>query len=117
PPRCESQARFGDRAAIEHASAMRTARFGGQCGSSILPVLAGTRPALANSKLNHHAKETPMAHYVDGFVVPVPLRNLDAYRRVAEQAGKIWMEHGALQNWECIGDDVKPGKITSFPQG
>ena len=57
-----------------------------------------------------------MAHYVDGFVVPVPLRNLDAYRRVAEQAGKIWMEHGALEYCECIGDDVKPGKVTSFPQ-
>ena len=57
-----------------------------------------------------------MAHYVDGFVVPVPLRNLDAYRRMAEQAGKVWMEHGALQYWECTGDDVKPGKVTSFPQ-
>ena len=57
-----------------------------------------------------------MAHYVDGFVVPVPLRNLDAYRRVAEHAGKIWMEHGALQYWEGVGDDVKPGKVTSFPQ-
>jgi uncharacterized protein YbaA (DUF1428 family) len=56
------------------------------------------------------------SHYVDGFVVPVPLRNLDAYRRMAEQAGKIWMEDGALQYWECVGDDVKPGKITSFPQ-
>ena len=43
-------------------------------------------------------------------------RNLDAYRRVAEQAGKLWMEHGALQYWECIADDVKPGKLTSFPQ-
>jgi uncharacterized protein YbaA (DUF1428 family) len=57
-----------------------------------------------------------MAHYVDGFVVPVPLRNLDAYRRMAEQAGKIWIEHGALQYWEGVGDDVKPGKVTSFPQ-
>jgi uncharacterized protein YbaA (DUF1428 family) len=57
-----------------------------------------------------------MAHYVDGFVVPVPLRNLDAYRRMSEQAGKVWMDHGALQYWECIGDDVKPGKVTSFPQ-
>jgi uncharacterized protein YbaA (DUF1428 family) len=57
-----------------------------------------------------------MAHYVDGFVVPVPQRNLDAYRRLAAQAGRIWMEHGALQYWECIGDDVKPGKVTSFPQ-
>ena len=57
-----------------------------------------------------------MAHYVDGFIVPVPIRNLDAYRRVAEQAGKIWMEHGALQYWESVGDDVKLGKVTSFPQ-
>jgi uncharacterized protein YbaA (DUF1428 family) len=57
-----------------------------------------------------------MAHYVDGFVTPVPLRNLDAYRRIAEHAGKIWKEHGALEYWECVGDDVKPGKVTSFPQ-
>jgi uncharacterized protein YbaA (DUF1428 family) len=57
-----------------------------------------------------------MAHYVDGFVVPVPQSNLDAYRRMAERAGKIWKEHGALQYWECVADDVKPGKVTSFPQ-
>lgn len=57
-----------------------------------------------------------MAHYVDGFVVPVPLLELDSYRRMAEQAGKIWLEHGALQFWECVADDVKPGKVTSFPQ-
>jgi len=57
-----------------------------------------------------------MAYYVDGFVVPVPKRNLDTYRRMAEKAGKIWMEYGALQYWECAADDVKPGKLTSFPQ-
>ncbi len=57
-----------------------------------------------------------MANYVDGFVVPVPKRNLDAYRAMAEKAGKIWMEHGAVQYWECTGDDVKSGKVTSFPQ-
>ena len=57
-----------------------------------------------------------MAHYVDGFVVPVPTRNLDAYRRIARKAGKIWIDHGALQVWECLADDVKPGKVTSFPQ-
>ena len=57
-----------------------------------------------------------MAHYVDGFVVPVPLSKLDDYRRMAERAGRIWKEYGALQYWECIGDDVKPGKWTSFPQ-
>ncbi len=54
--------------------------------------------------------------YVDGFVVPVPKRQLQAYRRMARLAGKVWMEHGALAYKECMGDDVKPGKLTSFPQ-
>ena len=57
-----------------------------------------------------------MSHYVDGFVVPVPTASLDAYRRIARKAGKVWIEHGALQYWECLADDVKPGKVTSFPQ-
>jgi len=57
-----------------------------------------------------------MAHYVDGFVVPVPKRKIDAYRRIARKAGKIWREHGALEYRECIGDDVPMGKITSFPR-
>jgi uncharacterized protein YbaA (DUF1428 family) len=57
-----------------------------------------------------------MAHYVDGFVLPVPKRNLDAYRRQARKAGKIWREHGALEYRECVADDVKPGEVTSFPQ-
>ena len=55
-------------------------------------------------------------HYVDGFVAPVPKRNLKAYRRMAQKAGKVWREHGALQYIECVADDVKPGKHTSFPQ-
>lgn len=54
--------------------------------------------------------------YVDGFVLPVPTANLDAYRKLARRAGKIWMEHGALQYVECVADDVQPGKVTSFPQ-
>ena len=54
--------------------------------------------------------------YVDGFVVPVPQKNLAAYRRMARKAGKIWREHGALEYIECVADDVKPGKLTSFPQ-
>src|SRR5215831_13755316 len=55
-------------------------------------------------------------HYVDGIVVPVPKKNLAAYRRMANRAGKIWLEHGALDYTECVADDVKPGKVTSFPQ-
>lgn len=54
--------------------------------------------------------------YVDGFVVPVPEENLAAYRRMARRAGKIWKEHGALEYRECVADDVKKGKLTSFPQ-
>ena len=54
--------------------------------------------------------------YVDGFIVPVPKKNLAAYRRMARKAGKIWREHGALEFKECIADDVKVGKWTSFPR-
>ncbi len=54
--------------------------------------------------------------YVDGFVLPVPKRNLRAYRRMARKAGRIWREHGALEFRECVADDVRPGKHTSFPQ-
>ncbi|KRB04064.1 DUF1428 domain-containing protein [Lysobacter sp. Root690] len=54
--------------------------------------------------------------YVDGFVLAVPKQNLAAYRRLSRQAGKIWMEYGALSYVEAVEDDVKPGKSTSFPQ-
>lgn len=54
--------------------------------------------------------------YVDGYVLPVPKKNLAAYRRLARKAGNIWREHGALEYVECVADDVKSGKVTSFPQ-
>jgi uncharacterized protein YbaA (DUF1428 family) len=54
--------------------------------------------------------------YVDGFVVPVPKKKLAAYKAMARKAGKVWKEHGALAFQECVADDVKPGKWTSFPQ-
>jgi uncharacterized protein YbaA (DUF1428 family) len=54
--------------------------------------------------------------YVDGFVVPVPKRNLKAYRAMARKAGKVWREHGALEYRESVADDVKWGKRTSFPR-
>ena len=57
-----------------------------------------------------------MARYVDGFIVPVPKRKLATYRAMARRAGKVWMEHGALEYKECFADDVKPGKWTSFPR-
>ena len=54
--------------------------------------------------------------YVDGFVLPVPKKKVEAYKRMAKKAGKVWREHGALEYYECAADDVKPGKRTSFPQ-
>ncbi len=48
-----------------------------------------------------------MARYVDGFLLPVPKKNVEAYRRMAAKAGKVWREHGALEYRECVGDDVK----------
>ena len=54
--------------------------------------------------------------YVDGFVLPVPKKRIADYRKMARLGGKVWMEHGALQYIECVEDDVKPGKVTSFPQ-
>ena len=57
-----------------------------------------------------------MAHYVDGFVVPVPRRKLAAYKALARKAGKVWMEYGAVEYVECVADDVTMGKRTSFPR-
>ncbi len=54
--------------------------------------------------------------YVDGFVLPVPKKNLPAYRRMAEKAGKIWREHGALDYKECAGDDLNVKCGVPFPR-
>ncbi len=55
-------------------------------------------------------------NYVDGFIIAVPKKNLAAYRRMAKTAGSVWREHGALDYRECLADDVKVGKLTSFPR-
>lgn len=57
-----------------------------------------------------------MARYVDGFVLPVKKDRIEEYRRIARQAGEVWREYGALEYVEAVADDVKPGKVTSFPQ-
>ena len=54
--------------------------------------------------------------YVDGFVLPVPKKNTKAYLKMARLGRKVWLDHGALDYKECIADDVKKGKHTSFPQ-
>ena len=57
-----------------------------------------------------------MARYVDGYVVPIKRARIDEYKKLARRAGKIWLEHGALEYVECVADDVSKGKVTSFPQ-
>lgn len=57
-----------------------------------------------------------MGNYVDGFIVPVPKKNVAAYVKMAKIGAKVWRDHGALAYQECIADDVKVGKITSFPR-
>jgi uncharacterized protein YbaA (DUF1428 family) len=54
--------------------------------------------------------------YVDCFVIPVPTKNLAAYKRISKTMQKVWLDNGAVQYQECVADDVKPGKVTSFPQ-
>ena len=54
--------------------------------------------------------------YVDGFLLPIPKRNLPAYRRMAKKAGKIWREHGALEYRECVGDDLDVKMVMPFPR-
>ena len=55
-------------------------------------------------------------NYVDGFVVPVQKKKLARYRSMAKQSAKIWLQHGALEFYESVGDDVPHGKRTSFPR-
>lgn len=57
-----------------------------------------------------------MAKYVDGFVIPVPEENVEKYREIAQKAGEIWKEHGALEYIEAVGDDLDIEKMVSFKQ-
>lgn len=58
-----------------------------------------------------------MALYVDGFILAVPKRKMDAYRRMSLKAGKVWKEHGALEYRECKGDDLKARYSAAFSRG
>jgi len=58
-----------------------------------------------------------MARYVDGFVLPVPKKNLAAYRRMARKGGKVWRDHGALEYRECVGEDLNVKFGMAFPRG
>jgi uncharacterized protein YbaA (DUF1428 family) len=58
-----------------------------------------------------------MAHYVDGYVLPVPRKSVNTYRRMAQKAGKLWRDHGALEFRECVGDDLNVTMGKPFPRG
>ena len=57
-----------------------------------------------------------MAGYVDGFVIPIPRKKIEAYRRISAKAGKVWREHGALDYRECVGDDLNIKMGVPFPK-
>jgi uncharacterized protein YbaA (DUF1428 family) len=52
--------------------------------------------------------------YVDGFVLPIPKKNVAAYRKIARMAGRVWREHGALEYRECVGDDLDIKGVVPF---
>ena len=58
-----------------------------------------------------------MARYVDGFVIPLSKKNLNTYRRLAQKAGRVWKDHGALEFRECAGDDLNVEMGLSFTRG
>jgi uncharacterized protein YbaA (DUF1428 family) len=67
-------------------------------------------------RIADYTKGNPMS-YVDGFVIPIPKKNVAAYRKIARKAGKVWMEYGALQYVECVGDELQIKMITAtFPK-
>lgn len=57
-----------------------------------------------------------MPRYVDGFVIPIPKKNIAAYKRIASNAGRIWREHGALEYRECVIEDLNPMGLIPFPK-
>lgn len=67
----------------------------------------------ATAKKGNKSKVLP-AGYTDGFLLPIPKKNIDAYRRMSRKAGKIWREHGALEYRETIGDDLNIPGLASF---
>jgi uncharacterized protein YbaA (DUF1428 family) len=58
-----------------------------------------------------------MPRYVDGFVLPIPTKNIAAYRRMARKASAIWREHGALEYRECVGENLNVKVGMPFPRG
>jgi uncharacterized protein YbaA (DUF1428 family) len=62
-----------------------------------------------------HFLKGSLMPYVDGYVLPVPRKNLDAYRKIAQHAGSVWKSHGALEYRECAGEDLQVKMGLPFP--
>jgi uncharacterized protein YbaA (DUF1428 family) len=77
---------------------------------------ARCRIAIGSIVLGPSKQEEARMPYVDGFVVPVPKQNIEAYKAMARKAGEVWKEFGALAYVESLGDDVPYGQLTSFPR-
>src|SRR5688572_17017121 len=76
-----------------------------------------TRPPTRGGNRSSRRRRRIQMSYVDGFVIPVPKKNIAAYRKIARKAGKVWLEYGALQYVECVGDDLQIKMITAtFPK-
>jgi uncharacterized protein YbaA (DUF1428 family) len=56
-----------------------------------------------------------MPRYVDGYVIPIPKRNVAVYRSIARKSGTIWLEHGALEYRECVGENLRVRWTSTFP--
>jgi uncharacterized protein YbaA (DUF1428 family) len=56
-----------------------------------------------------------MAQYVDGFIIPLPKNKIDDYRSIAQKAGEVWRDHGALEYRECVGEDLDVKRQVPFP--
>lgn len=65
-------------------------------------------------KINLNFKEKKMSKYVDGFVLPIRKENIEKYREMAQTGGDIWKEKGALDYYECVGDDLESEGMLSF---
>jgi uncharacterized protein YbaA (DUF1428 family) len=67
------------------------------------------------AKPHKQTNHTPMTHYIDGFVIPLPKNKIDDYRRIAQKAGEVWRDHGALEYRECVGEDLDVEAQVPFP--
>ena len=70
---------------------------------------------IETTKPHEATRQTTMAHYVDGFVIPLPKNKIDEYRRIAEKSGEVWRDHGALEYRECVGEDLNVKGQLPFP--